>query len=104
MSFELEYEKTINNILNHTEEIDKDSITYPVGEDDEFSKAEQTTLYDNKQDIIENKVENTNKKNIITLKSYYKKRTDYGDITSSFYKVYEREFCNYYEGAWRQGP
>lgn len=102
MSFELEYEKTINNILNHAEEFDKSSITYPVGEDDEFSKAEQTTLYDNteenynKQDIVEDKVENTNKKSIITLKSYYKKRTDYGDITSSFYKVYEREFCKYF--------
>lgn len=34
---------------------------------------------------------------IITLKSYYKKRTDYGDITSSFYKVYEREFCKYFK-------
>lgn len=103
MSFELEYEKTINNILNHEEEIDKNNITYPVGEDDEFSKAEQTTLYDNKeeyynkQDIIVDKVENTNKKSIITLKSYYKKRTDYGDITSSFYKVYEREFCKYFK-------
>lgn len=102
MSFELEYEKTINNILNHAEEFDKSSITYPVGEDDEFSKAEQTILYDNteenynKQDIVEDKVENTNKKSIITLKSYYKKRTDYGDITSSFYKVYEREFCKYF--------
>lgn len=102
MSFELEYEKTINNILNHAEKIDKNRITYPVGEDDEFSKAEQTILYDNKeeydnkQDIIEDKVENTNKKSIITLKSYYKKRTDYGDITSSFYKVYEREFCKYF--------
>ena len=103
MSFELEYEKTINNILNHEEEIDKNNITYPVGEDDEFSKAEQTALYDNKeeyynkQDIIVDKVENTNKKSIITLKSYYKKRTDYGDITSSFYKVYEREFCKYFK-------
>lgn len=103
MSFELEYEKTINNILNHEEEIDKNNITYPVGEDNEFSKAEQTTLYDNKeeyynkQDIIVDKVENTNKKSIITLKSYYKKRTDYGDITSSFYKVYEREFCKYFK-------
>ncbi len=32
----------------------------------------------------------------MTLKSYYKKRTDYGDITSSFYKVYEREFCKHF--------
>ena len=103
MSFELEYEKTINNILNHAEEIDKNSITYPVGEDyDEYGKAEQTTLYDNteenynKKEIVEDKAENINKKSIITLKSYYKKRTDYGDITSSFYKVYEREFCKYF--------
>ena len=31
------------------------------------------------------------------LKSYYHNRVDYGDITSSFYKVFEHEFCKYFE-------
>lgn len=103
MSFELEYEKTITNIVNHSKEIEKDNITYPIGEDDNLNnKVEQTTLYEDKEDrynlnnIAEGKADKTNKKSIITLKSYYKKRTDYGDITSSFYKVYEREFCKYF--------
>lgn len=39
------------------------------------------------------KIEPTEKKSVMTLRSYYRKRIDYGDITSSFYKVYEREFC-----------
>ena len=30
------------------------------------------------------------------LKSYYHNRVDYGDITSSFYKVFEHEFCKYF--------
>ena len=33
---------------------------------------------------------------LITLESYYKKRTDYGDITASFYGVYEKVFCEYF--------
>lgn len=59
-------------------------------------------MYEDKEDrynlnnIAEGKADKTNKKSIMTLKSYYKKRTDYGDITSSFYKVYEREFCKYF--------
>ena len=31
------------------------------------------------------------------LKSYYHNRVDYGDVTSSFYKVFEHEFCKYFE-------
>lgn len=33
----------------------------------------------------------------LKLKSYYKQRIDYGDITSSFYGVFENEFCDYFE-------
>ena len=33
---------------------------------------------------------------VITLMSYYKKRVDYGDITSSFYVVYEKCFCEFF--------
>ena len=30
------------------------------------------------------------------LKSYYRNRIDYGDITTSFYKAFEHEFCKYF--------
>ena len=29
----------------------------------------------------------------ISLRSYYKNRVDFGNVTSSFYKVFEHEFC-----------
>ena len=32
----------------------------------------------------------------ISLRSYYRNRIDYGDITKSFYKVFEHEFCKYF--------
>src|SRR5574344_1467917 len=36
------------------------------------------------------------KMSVITLTSYYKKRVDFGDITTSFYEVYEKYFCEYF--------
>lgn len=33
----------------------------------------------------------------IALKSYYKNRVDFGDVTTSFYKVFEHEFCKYFK-------
>lgn len=30
------------------------------------------------------------------LKSYYRNRIDFGDVTSSFYPVFEHEFCDYF--------
>jgi superfamily II DNA or RNA helicase len=38
-------------------------------------------------------VKEVKKKPVITLTSYYKKRVDFGDITTSFYAVYEKCFC-----------
>lgn len=106
MLLEFEYEKTIKNILKNTDEINNNNTTYPILNNDEIGKTskfeEQITLYNEKEEqnnfdeLLQNKGESTKKKSIMTLKSYYKKRTDYGDITSSFYKVYEREFCNYF--------
>ena len=32
----------------------------------------------------------------ISLHSFYKKRVDYGDLTTKFYEVLEQEFCNYF--------
>ncbi|MBR6252689.1 MAG: DEAD/DEAH box helicase family protein [Clostridia bacterium] len=31
------------------------------------------------------------------IKSYYRNRIDFGDVTSSFYNVFERAFCNYFD-------
>ena len=33
----------------------------------------------------------------ISLRSYYKNRVDFGDVTTSFYKVFEQEFCKFFE-------
>lgn len=33
----------------------------------------------------------------IKLRSYYRNRIDYGDITAGFYKVLEKVFCDYFE-------
>ena len=33
----------------------------------------------------------------ISLRSYYKNRVDFGDVTSSFYRVFEHEFCKYFK-------
>lgn len=32
----------------------------------------------------------------LKIKSYYRNRIDFGDITSSFYKVLDKTFCNYF--------
>lgn len=106
MSLELEYEKTIENIMNNASMINEKEVTYALQDEDSennqvIDNNEQTSLYNNVENIeISNKKEvemPKTKKSIMTLKSYYKKRTDYGDITSSFYKVYEREFCKYFK-------
>jgi len=31
------------------------------------------------------------------IKSYYRNRIDFGDVTSSFYNVFERAFCDYFD-------
>lgn len=106
MSLKLEYEKTIENIINNVSTINEKEVTYVLQDEDGeknqvIDNNEQTSLYNNVENIeISNKIEvemPKTKKSIMTLKSYYKKRTDYGDITSSFYKVYEREFCKYFK-------
>lgn len=39
----------------------------------------------------------------ITLTSYYKSRADYGDITSSFISVFEKEACKYFDFKYNRG-
>lgn len=83
-----------NNLKEHTEKHNEYEQTYFEGVNEEVAKG-----YNLNQSTKENteikKVKKDNK--IIALESYYKKRTDYGDITSTFYKVYEREFCDYFK-------
>ncbi len=75
-------------------------------EDDELNKA---FVYTNIQSIIvEKEVYNPNIiKSLISkrtdiyepikLRSYYKQRIDYGDITSSFYGTFENSFCDFFD-------
>ena len=46
------------------------------------------------KNIASNRIEKYTK---TPLRSYYHNRVDYGDITSSFYTVFEHDFCNYFE-------
>lgn len=93
ISFSEKYENVIADIVNNVDEqIDITKNNNIVIED----ASEQIELQQNLENN-QTKKEPITKKSIMTLKSYYKKRTDYGDITSSFYKVYEREFCKYFE-------
>lgn len=71
-----------------------------------FAVNEETDVYNvNKskeetKNLITPKTEDKLKEDkripVLTLTSYYKKRVDYGDITSSFYDVYEKYFCEYF--------
>lgn len=83
-----------NNLQEHTEKHSEYDQTYFEGVNEEVAKG-----YNLNQSTKENtEIKEVKKENkIITLESYYKKRTDYGDITSTFYKVYEREFCDYFK-------
>ena len=74
--------------------------------DDELNKA---FVYTNIQSIIvEKEVYNPNiiksliskrKENYqpLKLRSYYKQRIDYGDITTSFYDTFENSFCDFFD-------
>lgn len=44
--------------------------------------------------LFEPKIEDIVQHHKIILESYYKKRTDYWDITKDFYNVYEKVFCD----------
>lgn len=47
--------------------------------------------------IIKNRTaKRSNRYTETKLKSYYHNRIDYGDVTSSFYKMFEHEFCKYF--------
>lgn len=103
IELDIQYKQTIENIVNHSygngEKIHLDNLIHNSQIDEDKNDNEQFEIKNEKLDV---QIPNTDinikpERKLITLKSYYKKRTDYGDITSSFYKVYEREFCKYFK-------
>ncbi len=94
-----EYTKTVGDTITGNYYETKPSIS-PIEEPTEEYKTETNIEKINVPSIpkIEEKQEVKKEKRIpvITLTSYYKKRVDFGDITSSFYNVYEKYFCEYF--------
>lgn len=99
---------SVQNIINNVKKDVESGIAYSENENNikNSNVSDQEEKYNLIQDFeknvnetletpTENYLENRQVP-IITLKSYYKKRTDFGDITSKFYEVYERVFCNYF--------
>jgi len=103
---EFEYGRLFAETYNNISSIDNNKVI----KNDNVSENDTPNLspfnYNEKNIAITNIEEKINKLQeekeikkqipLITLESYYKKRTDFGDITSSFYKVYENEFCKYF--------
>lgn len=85
-----------NNIIYNSDDNKEENNNYFAERKEKYNVIKEFEEKADKTLNIERAPIEEKPKTIITLKSYYKKRTDYGDITSSFYKVYEREFCNYF--------
>ncbi len=101
ISLELEYEQAIKNIIENQIKKEENTQTNTTQNNEKENATNENQKNNNEENNEENQSKKneettTEKKQIMTLKSYYKKRTDYGDITSSFYKVYEREFCKHF--------
>ena len=101
ISLELEYEQAIKNIIENQIKKEENTQTNTTQNNEKENATNENQKNNNEESNEENQTKKneettTEKKQIMTLKSYYKKRTDYGDITSSFYKVYEREFCKHF--------
>ena len=101
ISLELEYEQAIKNIIENQTKKEENTQTNTTQNNEKENATNENQKNNNEESNEENQTKKneettTEKKQIMTLKSYYKKRTDYGDITSSFYKVYEREFCKHF--------
>ena len=71
--------------------IEESTEEYKVGTSDKIITSLPKPLQENKPEAKEEK-----RMTVITLTSYYKKRVDFGDITTSFYDVYEKYFCEYF--------
>ena len=62
----------------------------------ETQTKDEPTAVNSTSNIVSPEIPKKKALPLITLESYYKKRTDYGDITASFYGVYEKVFCEYF--------
>ena len=58
------------------------------------TQKNQTNQAETPINLFEPKIEDIVQHHKIILESYYKKRTDYWDITKDFYNVYEKVFCD----------
>ena len=94
-----EYTKVVEDITTGNYHETKPSIftveesteEYNVGTSDKAITPLPKPIQENKPEVKEEK-----RMTVITLTSYYKKRVDFGDITTSFYDVYEKYFCEYF--------
>ena len=94
-----EYTKVVEDITTGNYHETKPSIftleesteEYNVGTIDKAINPLSKPIKGNKPEVKEEK-----RMTVITLTSYYKKRVDFGDITTSFYDVYEKYFCEYF--------
>lgn len=94
-----EYTKVVEDITTGNYHETKPSIftveesteEYNVGTSDKAINPLPKPIQGNKPEVKEEK-----RITVITLTSYYKKRVDFGDITTSFYDVYEKYFCEYF--------
>lgn len=98
-TLENEYTRVIEDIKTGNYDETKPSVfainesteEYNVGTDNKNEDNIYPPEVEKKQEVKEDK-----RIPVITLTSYYKKRVDFGDITASFYDVYEKYFCEYF--------
>lgn len=99
IKLENEYSKIVEDITtrNYSEtkptifSIEENTVEYNA---DTIDKNDDEVLIPKIEEQVGSKEDK--KMPVITLTSYYKKRVDFGDITTSFYEVYEKYFCEYF--------
>ncbi len=93
---ETEYENKVQEIINSSSNKNDGVSLVADSENVEYKQDTIINEHDNNVAEIIKPKDIVNKKSVMTLKSYYKKRTDFGDVTAKFYNVYEVEFCKYF--------
>lgn len=99
IELEKEYSMEVENIITKNDNQMQSTMFSKEGSNIEYNVENNDRKVDEFSITIleENKYTKEDKKiPVITLTSYYKKRVDFGDITSSFYEVYEKYFCEYF--------
>lgn len=99
IELEKEYSMEVENIISKNDNQMQSTMFSKEGSNIEYNVENNDRKVDEFSitNLEENKYTKEDKKiPVITLTSYYKKRVDFGDITSSFYEVYEKYFCEYF--------